>query len=812
MTPAEHSLVKFDLLRNRSDPFSIETGITVLFCLRGHTTIFTADRSSVLRTGDMAAVSPMQLYSIRGSRQSAVLKVLIHPSVLRLTETDNAGILNCRIESVDDSRRAVKIRQLLAGLFRVSVNHEKESEMRAPVMELVLLLYEGYAERTDDMQKYSMRNLKLIDAVLSEVKTRWKQPLSLKEIAAQQFVSVSYLTRCFKKYTNYSFHDCLTEVRMSHAVEDLRYTEKSVTEIAFDNGFSNVNSFIAYFRKKYSLTPGTWRKEFRDAGLAPDSRMNPQPQDGIMNALLKYDTEHRAEQKTRVLHESVTVLEGVPVRPAWKEILNAGYAHEVLLSPIQKQIRRAQKEIGFTYLRVKGILDDDLFVCSSGNRDGSLQISFLYLDQLTDFILSEGLRPMLEFSWTPSAIARTEFRFFNARSSVMAPPKDDALWEKLIAELVRHWTLRYGVEEVAKWRFTLPMINILQLFPDIWSYDDYLLMYLAARRAVKSVSGTYRIGGFGFYTDLIMREAFGLRFLRDLKSRDALPDFLTLQCQSHDIAVPDRDFYIFTADQTYSPSTVSADVDFVSHFLKNLSSLLAREGLSGLPVFFEEWTCTLWQRDLSGDTIFRAAWLCKNILENRNALTGAGYWLLTDWLTEWKEERALFHGGYGLLTQHGVPKAGYRLLQMLNRLGDHCIGSGDGWYVSRSGDILTVVFYHYCHYEELYRLRYKRLEDPRQAYDAFQNPGKVRFELDLSGLPSGTYMIQEEALTRNSGSSFDEWLRMGAPKEMKALQTEWLDQISVPAIRQFYREIDRTLPLRTELEPNEIKMYTITKM
>lgn len=805
------SFVKYDLLRSQSDPFTIETGITILYELKGHATISTADRSEVIRTGDLMAVSPMQLFSIQSGHSSVLLRMLIHPSVLRLTETDDAGVLNCRISSEENSEDVLKIRQLLAALLRICVNHGKESELRPPVMELVIRLYEGYAVRAGDTQKYSMRNLKLIDAVLAEIKTKWQEPLSIREIAAGQFVSASYLTRCFKSYTGFGFHECLTEVRMGHAVDELRYSEKSITEIALDNGFSNVNSFIGYFRQKYSLTPGTWRKTFRDLDRHPDSRQEEYEPDGIMDALLRYDTNPHIEKRTWSVGASIQLGRGEPVKPAWKEILNAGYAHDVLLSPLQKQIHRAQKEIGFTYLRVKGILDDDMSVCRV-KEDGNLQVGFHFLDRLTDLILSEGLIPMLEFSWIPRDLVRKEFRFFDARESVMSPPKDLALWEKLIAEVVCHWVLRYGEEEVARWKFTMPMFNAVPVFSQAWSYEEYLQMYLVARRGVKQISESFQLGGFGFYTDVAMDENMGLRFLRELRERDALPDFLTVQCQSHEIAVADKDFYIYTADQSHTPSTVSADVDFVAHFLQHFRKILAKEQLDHLPVYLEEWTCTLWQRDLSGDTIFRASWLCRNILQNRNAVSGIGYWLLTDWLTEWRELRSLYHGGYGLLTQNGIAKASYRVLQMLARLGTDYIDSGEGWYVSRSGKTCTIMLYHYCHYEELYRLRYKRLEDPRQAYEIFRNPGEVHYELRLNGFESGLYRMQEETLSRNSGSSFDEWLRMGAPKELTAQQEEWLEQVSMPSIRQSYRQIDQTLQITAELEPNDVRMITLVKV
>lgn len=83
----------------------------------------------------------------------------------------------------------------------------------------------------------------------------------------------------------------------------------------------------------------------------------------------------------------------------------------------------------------------------------------------------------------------------------------------------------------------------------------------------------------------------------------------------------------------------------------------------------EEWSSTLWQRDLSSDTCYKAAWLTKNVLENYENVDMLGYWLLTDFIDEWLVPGGVFHGGYGLFTANGIPKAGYQALRLLNRVG-----------------------------------------------------------------------------------------------------------------------------------------------
>lgn len=56
---------------------------------------------------------------------------------------------------------------------------------------------------------------------------------------------------------------------------------------------------------------------------------------------------------------------------------------------MQRQILRAQEEIGFQYLRFHGIFDDDMHIYRE-QTDGTPQFNFYNVDLLFDFILSAG--------------------------------------------------------------------------------------------------------------------------------------------------------------------------------------------------------------------------------------------------------------------------------------------------------------------------------------------------------------------------------------------------------------------------------------
>ena len=83
--------------------------------------------------------------------------------------------------------------------------------------------------------------------------------LSLKDIAHEIGMAPTYFERFFKKNTGETFYSYLNKIRLYYSYKELISTELSITEIAMNNGFSNVKSFIEMFKKAYNMTPGQYR-------------------------------------------------------------------------------------------------------------------------------------------------------------------------------------------------------------------------------------------------------------------------------------------------------------------------------------------------------------------------------------------------------------------------------------------------------------------------------------------------------------------------------------------------------------------------
>jgi len=98
-----------------------------------------------------------------------------------------------------------------------------------------------------------------IASVCDYIERNYAKTVNLSDVASLVNMSESAFSHFFKKRTNSSFKDYLTNVRISHACQLLTKTTYSVAEVCFACGFNNLSNFIRIFKKKKGNTPSDYR-------------------------------------------------------------------------------------------------------------------------------------------------------------------------------------------------------------------------------------------------------------------------------------------------------------------------------------------------------------------------------------------------------------------------------------------------------------------------------------------------------------------------------------------------------------------------
>ncbi|EFE68039.1 MULTISPECIES: helix-turn-helix domain-containing protein [Streptomyces] len=95
----------------------------------------------------------------------------------------------------------------------------------------------------------------------------YAQPLDVPALARVAHVSQAHFTRTFRATFGETPHRYLQRRRVERAMFLLRETDRSVTDISFEVGFTSPGTFSRTFRDIVGRSPRTYRKEAVAVGV-----------------------------------------------------------------------------------------------------------------------------------------------------------------------------------------------------------------------------------------------------------------------------------------------------------------------------------------------------------------------------------------------------------------------------------------------------------------------------------------------------------------------------------------------------------------
>lgn len=129
---------------------------------------------------------------------------------------------------------------------------------------LYILLNDFSLKKDTNLELKHERNLERLKIITDYIDENYKDNISLDEIAANYQLSKEYLATIFKKYIGITVGTYLKNLRLTSAYRDLMNSDYSINQLAFDNGFPNIKSFINSFKEHYGETPYKYKKSFEN--------------------------------------------------------------------------------------------------------------------------------------------------------------------------------------------------------------------------------------------------------------------------------------------------------------------------------------------------------------------------------------------------------------------------------------------------------------------------------------------------------------------------------------------------------------------
>lgn len=153
----------------------------------------------------------------------------------------------------------IKLYERMITLFDSGFENDRIM-LQSIVLELVYTLAEE-AERLDVRSNIKNSNRKTIETVIMYIKDNLTSDLSLKRISEYAGFSPIHFHNCFKASTGKTLHDFVEEQRIKKAENMLITTECTLSEIAYECGFSSQSYFGYAFKRRKNMTPREYAKK-----------------------------------------------------------------------------------------------------------------------------------------------------------------------------------------------------------------------------------------------------------------------------------------------------------------------------------------------------------------------------------------------------------------------------------------------------------------------------------------------------------------------------------------------------------------------
>lgn len=358
-------------------PIHWHNSIEILYVLKGRLNVTIDSDEYELIEKDIEIINLDEAHMILSDdKDNRVLIFHIDPFFFEKYYSDIKNLFfftNTTDEKAQESEQYDELRAFLSKIVCEEVQRQDsyDEEIESILIDLLYhlinnfhyLMYEkeNLKENEDQFERYHR--------IAKYIFNNYDNNITLQDIAKKEFLSTHYLSHEIKDATGHSFTDLVNLTRVEEAAKLLLDTDKTISEITEDIGFSHTRYLNKHFKIHYKYTPLQYRKRFKVDTETFNGRKViefydlKESIDYITYYLEDYDRFNYEDKITEIninMGNDLGKFEKI-----FKEILNVGDAFELLLEDNKDMLELLQEEIGFEYARLLNVFSQDMCVFPS---------------------------------------------------------------------------------------------------------------------------------------------------------------------------------------------------------------------------------------------------------------------------------------------------------------------------------------------------------------------------------------------------------------------------------------------------------------
>ena len=790
----DDALMDFDIRETTGAVSHFHQNIELVYIIDGEMTLNVDNEIFCMKRDDYIVINANRKHSYTGSKD--LLTGLIHISYKELSKYIDLNKVNFYCNTVKDENEAYeKMRKVIYKIFNQYRHKEGTGRiyLNSLYYDLLNILVSNFLFESNDIRfkNVEVTDNQRINEIINYINANYQRPISLDDIADQFYLSKTYLSKYIKNKLGLNFIDYLNNIRLQHAIDDLKYTNKTILKIALDNGFPNTASFGKKFKETYNMTPSEYMAKVREkrSNVEEESKKTSDISDRVNKYL--HDIELKVVENQTHSYIIVDTMYQTQYVKSWNRMINIGLASDLLRSDMQEQIVLLKKELKFEYVRFWDLYSPDLLLNINSEN---YKYNFTKLDRVFDFFVENDIKPYIELGFKPIRLIRTIDNFFVSKEREILFKNLDE-YKRFLYAMVTHYVNRYGIEEVSNWYFEQWGDPRLKLSTD---YHRYFEVFEAAYDTLKSISPNIKIGGAGFQPS--EKNSSFRNMLIQWKKRISYPDFISIYS------------YPYPHDDNFEESSAtndsrSRDPEYLLNQVKLTRDIIYENGFYNSELHISEWNSTISNRNCLNDSCYKGAYIMKNIIDTIGMTDIMGYWVGSDLFSEYSDSSLLLNGSVGLLTKDGIKKPSFYAFEFMNHMGDFLLGGNENCIVTTNGHgNFAIACHNYKHPNFKYYMISEDETKIEQLDELFNDNSVLKLNFQIKHVKNGVYQVKTRSLNQLNGSIQDEWMRMGLSDNLNKQDIDYLRNICTPRITiKNCRVTDGILNFETLLQPHEIQ-------
>lgn len=448
-----------------------------------------------------------------------------------------------------------------------------------------------------------------------------------------------------------------------------------------------------------------------------------------------------------------------------------------------EQLKMVQDAIGFKHIRGHGLFADDMAIYHEYEEDGitKVEYNFTYLDFVTDSYREVGLKPFIELGFMPGKLASGEQTIFYWKGNT-TPPRDYKMWQDLVTATLTHLMERYGADEVVTWPIEVWNEPNLGGFWKDADMKEYFKLFEESFTAIKKLDSRFKVGGpaiCGVNDEFWIEE-----FMKFIDSKKLPVDFITRHhytTQTHDM----KGHYSYAKLE---------DPDFRFNNLHTTRTIVDKfPAYKGLPIHITEYNTSYSPDCVIHDTNLNAAYLAHHLTRLGDDNASYSYWTFGDIFEERGVPFTPFHGGFGMVANHCIPKPTFYTFVFYKKLMGKCITKDNDLIVVKMADgTLRGVAWNVC--EEKADRKIKNLS------------------INIDETASGEYSMIQQIVDEETCNPLKIWYNMGEPSSLSKDQIEVLQAAAKPLVKSCNLTSEGNLKFQLDVNPNGVVYFEIKKI